>query len=104
MNETEARTFRAAYGAAVTRYTHMSKAALMTEERGLMEEQGIQRVYGGPVSKDEFISSVLNLRGYTIAKVNEATHVIAHETPWPDCEHCQAAAAFVPTGTGWPVA
>ena len=122
MTETEARAFRAAYQGAVTRYSRMSKTALAAEERALMADQGIQRVYGGPASKDEFLSSVLDLRGYTIARLNEATHVLHHTETWPDCEYCQDEIKgtgntrddvapvdgtfmrqFVPSGTGWPV-
>ena len=91
MNETEARVYRVAYDSAVKRYSKMTKRALIAEEQAVMADLGRRRVFGGPVSKDEYISAVLELRGYTIAKWNESTHVVAHDVPWPDCPHCQAA-------------
>lgn len=104
MNETEARIFREAYTGAAVRYSKMTTAQLQDEDDAACQYAGIEHVFGGPVTKAELITDIMNLRGYTTAKWDEATHVIAHETPWPDCEHCQAAAAFVPSGTGWPVA
>lgn len=89
MNETEARVYRAAYDSAVKRYSTMTRAALAAEERAIMADQGTQRLWGGLGSRDELIISILNLRGYTIDKWNESTHVIAHQVPWPDCPHCQ---------------
>ena len=93
MTPEEAAAFRKAYGTHVTRLSRMGKVALAIEERRLMGEQGIVRAFGGPVSKDEFISSVLELRGYTIGRWNEATHVVAHGMPWPDCPWCAGDAA-----------
>lgn len=91
MNETEARTFRAAWEAAVKRYGKMTRPQLITEYAAALEADGMQHVYyGGPVSKDELIAGILNLRGYTIARQNESMHVLYHEMPWPDCLHCQA--------------
>lgn len=116
MNDTEARAFRAAYEGAVKRYSKMTKVQLRNEDLIALSETNTVRLCGGPVSKDELISDILTLRGYTTAKLNESTHVLAHEIPgqnWPDCPYCQAVAqmleaskapAIVPTGTGWPVA
>lgn len=92
MTREEAAAFRKAYGAHVKRLSRMGKVALAIEERRLMREQGIVRAFGGPASKDEFISSVLELRGYTITKWNESTHAVAHDVPWPDCPWCAEVA------------
>ena len=91
MNEAEARTLREAASAAVRRYSRMSRSALRVENAAAQEIAGIQHVFGGPVTKDELVSDTLELRGYGIAKLNEATHVLAHDVFWPDCQWCQAA-------------
>lgn len=93
MNETEARIFREAYEAAVKRYSKMARVALATEEAALMRDQGMEHIYGGPSSKDELLTSILNLRGYTNEKLYEATHVVSHDVVWPDCRYCQAELA-----------
>ena len=94
MTTEQAGELRKAYGAEVTRLSRMSKTALAIEERRLMAAQGIQRVYGGPFLKDEFISSVLNLRGYKAERLNEAIHVLHHsDAAWDACGHCTAATA-----------
>lgn len=93
MTREEAAAFRKGHDAQVKRLWRMGKVALAIEERRLMKNQGIERVFGGPVTKDEFISSVLELRGYTITRLNEATHTVAHDVVWPDCPHCAGGAA-----------
>jgi hypothetical protein len=94
MTAGEAREFRATWGAEAARLSGMSKAALDREEHRLMVAQGIQRIYGGPASRDEFITSVLSLRGYTGTRLNEATHVLCHaDAVWPDCPWCTGGAA-----------
>lgn len=93
MTPDEAAAFRKGYDAQVKRLWRMGKVALAIEERRLMKDQGIERIHGGPVTKDEFISSVLELRGYTIGRLNQATHVAAHDVDWPDCPYCAGGAA-----------
>jgi hypothetical protein len=99
MTETEARMFREAWNAAVKRYHRMTKAQLATEYRAALADQGTVSLYGGPRSKDELERALLDARGYTTAKLNETTHILYHEQPWPDCPMC---ATRIPTGTGWP--
>jgi hypothetical protein len=90
MTETQARVYREAWNAAVKRYSKMSKAQLQAEEAALRAEQGIGRVYGGPHSKDEWVNAVLELRGYTTAKLNETTHVLYHQDGvWVGCGLCE---------------
>jgi hypothetical protein len=90
MTEPQARIFREAYNAAVKRYSRMTIAQLKAERAAALAGQGMISLYGGPVSKDEFVSAVLNLRGYTIDKLNETTHVLHHAPgeSWSACEWC----------------
>lgn len=78
MDTTEARIFREAHAAALTRYGKMSKAQLVREDTELLAEQGIER-FAGPASKDEVLADVMRHRGYTIEKLNETIHVLCHE-------------------------
>lgn len=89
MNQTEARTLREGHNAYVKRLDRMTRAALASEYRREMAEHGMQSLFGGPVSKEEFIRALCELR-YPIVKLNEAIHVIAHDVTWPDCPFCQA--------------
>ena len=90
MTEQQARTFREAYAAAVKRYSRMTIAALRIEDDAALADQGIQRVYGGPGSKDEWVRAVLEHRGYTVDKLNESTHVLHHGPGecWTACNWC----------------
>lgn len=91
MTETEARTLREAANAAVRRYSRMTRAQLAAEHRQLQADRGIETLWGGPGTKDELVAGTLELRGYGVARLNEATHVVAHDVVWPDCQWCQAA-------------
>ena len=91
MTETEARTLREAASAAVRRYSRMTRAQLRAENTAAQEAAGIQHLHGGPVTKDELVADTLELRGYGVARLNEATHVVGHDVVWPDCRWCQAA-------------
>lgn len=79
MTRQQAEMFRAAYEGAVKRYSKMTKVQLRNENLIALSEAGMQRIAGGPVSKDELISDTLRLRGYTTEKLNEATHAQYHE-------------------------
>lgn len=89
MTKDQALMFRAAENAAVKRYSKMTKVQLRNEWLAALSDTGSQSVYGGPVSKDELIRAILELRGYTVAKLNEAIHASAHDVTWPDCEFCR---------------
>jgi hypothetical protein len=90
MTEPQARIFREAYAAAVKRYSRMTIAQLKAERTAALADQGIESLYGGPGSKDEFVSAVLNLRGYTVARLNDTTHVLYHGPgeSWSACDWC----------------
>ena len=94
MNETEARTFREAHDAYAKRLTRTAKAQLANMYRLELADLGMTSVYGGPQSKDELISALMELR-YPVATLNEGTHVLYHDVIWPDCQHCQAVATDV---------
>lgn len=94
MTHGQAQTLRAAYDGAIKQYTKMTKTQLSMAITDEMADRGVYRVFGH-LSKDELIAGILDLRGYTVAKLNEAIHVIAHDPRWPDCPHCQAELAAV---------
>src|SRR5487761_1129592 len=90
MTEAQARIFREAWNAAAKRYSRMSKAQLQAEDAAALADAGMQRIYGGPASKDELIADILNPRGYTTARLNETTHVLYHGPgeAWSACDWC----------------
>ena len=85
--ELEARMFREAASVSVNRLNRMSKAALAAEHTAILADQGMTSVYGGPRSKDELISAIMNLR-YPVARLNMTTHVLYHQLPSEVCEWC----------------
>jgi hypothetical protein len=88
MNETEARTLRAAADAYVRRMNAKSRAVLAQTYRDDMAELGRVTVFGGPVTRDELLSALVELH-YPAAKQNEAIHVIGHQARgWSACNHC----------------
>lgn len=88
MNLTEARVLREAHNAYVKRISRMTRAQLRDAERADLADRGIVREYGGPVTRDELISALCELH-YPAAKLNEAIHVIGHDTrDWPACNFC----------------
>jgi hypothetical protein len=88
MNETEARTLREGHNAYVKRLSHMSRAALAELELQELRDRGIVRMMGGPVTRDEFIWSLCELR-YPSTALNEAAHVIGHQARgWSACNFC----------------
>lgn len=73
----EAESFRLSYDSEVKFLSKRSHSGLVDIEARLMRGQGMKRVYGS-LSKDELISSILNLRGFSNAKLNESIHVLYH--------------------------
>lgn len=91
MNQTEAATFRLAHDAYVKRLDKLSTGKLKFEYKRELAERNTYSVMGGPRSKDELISALVELR-YPIKKLNESIHTMAHDAqPWPDCEFCKEA-------------
>lgn len=83
-----AREYNSTYGTTVRRLSRMSAVALRIEERRLMAEQGSERL-SGKLSKDELVSSVLALRGYTTERLSEAIHVLHHKPGVTGSTACQ---------------
>jgi hypothetical protein len=92
--EAEAREYRTAHDHEAIRLTRMTKAALEIEYNRTLAAHGITRLYGGPGSKDELISSILSY-SYPNDKLNESIHVLYH-TEWKldVCEYCNAQPPF----------
>jgi hypothetical protein len=77
MNETQARTIREAHDSYVKSIYRKPRATLAHMYRQELADQGIRLVYGGPASKDELISALVELR-YPLASMNESVHVLYH--------------------------
>lgn len=90
MDKTQAQMLREAHNAYVKRINRMSRASLADLERQELADRGIVRVMGGPVTRDELISSLCELR-YPATALNEATHVLYHQPgeSWSACRLCQ---------------
>src|ERR1700751_3906948 len=97
MSETEAKRFRIDHDNAARMLNRMSKEQLKTVFVRNLQERGMEILYGGPVSKDELISSILNF-SYPIAMLNEAIHVLYHasaQCPNEVCDYCRAEVAML---------
>jgi hypothetical protein len=88
MNLTEARTLREAHNAYVKRLARMTRGALAILEAIEMREHDQTHLLGGPVTRDELIAALVELR-YPAAKRNEAIHVIGHDSHgFTACNFC----------------
>ncbi len=89
MTESEAREYRTMHDAEVRRLSRMTRKSLVIEDRSELASRGIERLYGGPGNKDEFIREILGYR-YPVDKLNESIHVLYHKPgeTWEACEHC----------------
>jgi len=91
--KSQAKEFNLSYQAEVRFLSRMSKQGLQRVHARNMNELGMQMLYGGPASKDELITAILDMHGMGIAKLNEATHVLYHSSECPNeaCNFCQEA-------------
>lgn len=88
MNETQARTFFEARSGYTQRISRNTKAALATLYSVDQAERGVTTVFGGPATKQELISALVELH-YPLAKMNEASHVLYHGEYANDaCAYC----------------
>lgn len=94
MTEDEARDLQNGAADTSRKLTRMSAAELARVAVAERATRGRVLLYGKP-SKDELISEVMDLRGYTVARINEAIHVLNHDVVWPECPYCTAAASEV---------
>lgn len=93
MSTSEAQAFRDAYGAEVSRLSRKTRTQLRQIDAAALTARGMQRLYGGPQSKDELISEILGF-SYPVDRLNETTHVLYHKPGenWSACDLCQANA------------
>lgn len=88
MNETQARTLREAHDGYVKSIYRKPKSTLAGLYREELAAQGTTILFGGPASKDELVSALVELR-YPLAKMNESIHVLYHgEFANDACEYC----------------
>jgi hypothetical protein len=72
--EYEARAYVRHHDAAARDLSRMNRASLQALELDALSATGAQRLYGGPVSKDELASSILELR---FPRISAARQVVA---------------------------
>lgn len=92
MTSNEAKKLRIDHDACARMLNRMTVANLRIVHARNLSAHGREILFGGPQSKDELISAILELSGFGIAKLNEAIHVLAHDG-WKNeiCEFCQEA-------------
>lgn len=90
MTPDEAGKFRAGWNTDVKLLSRLTATRLREIDATELASQGRTRIVG-KLSKDELINDILELRGFTTAKLNEAIHVLHHgEYPNSACEWCQS--------------
>jgi hypothetical protein len=91
MNETQARIIREAHDSYVKTIYRKPKTTLAHMYRQELADRGREILYGGPASKDELISALVELR-YPLASMNESVHVLYHTDGITNeiCEQCNA--------------
>ena len=84
-----AQAYRQAHDARVKELYRTALPALRDLERDQLARQGLRRVFGGPVSKDELVSAILATE-YPAERLNEAGHVLYHKLgeTWSACNFC----------------
>lgn len=89
MSKDFADALRAARDSDVRALSRMTRHELVVLERAELAAAGFERLAGGPTSKQELISEIVNRR-YPIARQNEAIHVLHHQPGevWSACEFC----------------
>lgn len=93
MNETEARNLIRAHDDECKQLNRKPKYELAAIETAELAAHGMTRLWvAGPLSKDELIHSILDLR-YPAARQDEARHTIYHQSYRSEvCQFCTAAA------------
>lgn len=89
MTEDEAREFHAAAAETSRKLTRMSAAELGRVAKAERAAHGIELLYGKP-GREDLVSEVMDLRGFTVDRINQAIHVLHHDMVWPECPHCAA--------------
>lgn len=87
MTTDQAKATIAAYETDFGMLYRKAKHELVAIERSELAALGIQRAFGGPVTKEEFLSSVLELR-HPSSRMDEARHVLYHDWPGAGSSGC----------------
>jgi hypothetical protein len=88
MTKGQAHALRAAHASEARALTRMTRHELAVIERCDLAARDIERIMGGPASKDELIGAILEMR-YPAARQNEAVHVLGHDSRgWSACNFC----------------
>lgn len=90
MTREQAQSLRTGHDTDARLLSRKPKYELVAIERSEMAAAGRERIFGG-MSKDELVASILDLRGFGIARLNEAIHVLHHqpgEIGSTACEWC----------------
>ena len=85
----DALTYRHDYDVRMKALYRKTMPTLHDIERAHLAGQGMTRLSGGPSTKEELISTILDAE-YSRDKLNEAIHVAYHSPgeSWSACEHC----------------
>jgi hypothetical protein len=87
-------SYRKAHDTWVKKLWSLSMQALREIDRQQLAGQGSERLMGGPVTKDELVSAIVE-REYPLTKLNEAIHAAHHgpDESWPACGFCAGTGA-----------
>ena len=88
MTRDQASALRTAHDTDAKLLNSKTKAELVAIERSELAAAGRTRAYGGPVTRQEYLSAILNLR-YPITRLNEAIHVLHHQPGIVGSSACQ---------------
>jgi hypothetical protein len=89
----QAEEFMVSYQSEVAFLSRMTKKNVNVVYGRTLRESGREVLFGGPSSKDDLISAILELHGMSIVTLNEAIHVLYHVGSFPNeaCPSCQEA-------------
>lgn len=84
-----ATAYRAAYNDRMSALYRLTKPKLRSIDRAHMAAQGVERIYGGPATREELIRAILDDE-YPVSLLNESSHVIWHQPgeSWSACRWC----------------
>jgi hypothetical protein len=99
MDREHAQALLDAYETDVRLLSRKPKYELVAIETMELRAAGMERAFGGPVRKEEFLSSILDLR-FPRERQDEARHVIGHEPGqvWSACQFCVCQVQWVDGG------
>jgi hypothetical protein len=100
MSREEAEKLFAEQGQELRDLSASRRIDLVAFYRQLLAADQIEILWGGPRTKDELISAILELR-FPRSQVDEMTHVLYHQPGdvWSACGHC-GGADYVPRSDG----